>query len=82
MAHAQDNPIGGIDEGDPLEIRIDEQTIGKLREVTTWALNSIKVEMKAQRLADAHGAYGWRTVKGIFCRKKLANFSIFNSFRV
>ena len=47
------------------EIRIDEQTIGKLRELTMWALNTLKAEMKAQRLADSYGVHGWRTVKGI-----------------
>ena len=55
-----------MEEGDPLEIKIDEQTIAKLKEIAVWALDAIKTEMKAQRLADAHGAIGWKTVKGIF----------------
>ena len=45
------------------EIRLDEQTIEKLRES---ALDVIKKEMNAQRLADSYGPNGWRTVKGIF----------------
>ena len=48
------------------EIRLDEQTIEKLRESALWALDVIKKEMKAQRLADSYGPNGWRTVKGIF----------------
>ena len=57
--------MGGVEEGDPLEIKIDEPTVAKLKEIAVWALDSIKTEMKAQRLADAHGAIGWKTVKGI-----------------
>ena len=59
------NPIPGIEEGDLPEIRLDEQTIEKLREAAQWALDIIKKEMKAQRLADSYGPNGWRTVKGI-----------------
>ena len=62
MAHAQDNPIPGIEEDDLAEIKLDEVTVGKLREVTLDAIMKVKVETKAQRLADAHGAYGWKTV--------------------
>ena len=68
LVFAQDNPIPGIEEGDLPEIRLDEPTIEKLRESAMWALDVIKKEMKAQRLADSYGPNGWRTVKGIFCR--------------
>ena len=70
LAHAQDNPIPGIEEDDLAEIKLDEPTIEKLKEVTTEAILKIKVETKAQRLADTHGAIGWKTVKGTFLRKK------------
>ena len=53
------------------EIRLDEVTIGKLRESALWALDTIKKEMKAQRLADSYGPNGWRTVKGILLIKGL-----------
>ena len=66
LVYAQDNPVPGIEEGDLPEIRLDEQTIEKLRESALWALDVIKKEMKAQRLADSYGPNGWRTVKGIF----------------
>ena len=66
LAHAQDNPIPGIEDDDLAEIKLDEPTIEKLKEVTTDAILKIKVETKAQRLADAHGAIGWKTVKGTF----------------
>ena len=65
LVYAQDNPIPGIEEGDLPEIRLDEQTIEKLRETAQWALDIVKKEMKAQRLADSYGPNGWRTVKGI-----------------
>ena len=67
LAHAIENPIPGIEEDDLAEIKLDEPTIEKLREVTTDAILKVKVETKAQRLADAHGAIGWKTVKGTFC---------------
>ena len=69
LVYAQDNPIPGIEEGDLPEIRLDEQTIEKLRESAQWALDIIKKEMKAQRLADSYGPNGWRTVKGILIKK-------------
>ena len=57
--HAQENPVG-----DPAVIMIDEPAVVRLREATAEALNKLKVEMKAQRLADSNGAIGWKTVKG------------------
>ena len=65
LRYAQDNPIPGIEEGDLPEIRLDEVTIEKLGEAAQGALDIIKKEMKAQRLADSFGPHGWRTVKGI-----------------
>ena len=47
-------------------MKIDEQTIAKLKEIALWALNTIRAEMKAQRLADSYGPTGWKTVKGTF----------------
>ena len=72
LGYAQDNPIPGIEEGDLPEIKLDEQMIEKLREAAQWALDIIKKEMKAQRLADSYGPNGWRTVKGILERFVLA----------
>ena len=65
LRYAQDNPIPGIEEGDLPEIRLDEPTIEKLSVTAQAALDTIKKEMKAQRLADSFGPLGWRTVKGI-----------------
>ena len=63
---AQENPVG-----EDAEVMLDEQAIANMRDTTTEALNKLKAEMKAQRLADANGAIGWNMVKG----KKLVPFS-------
>ena len=71
LAHAIENPIPGIEDDDLAEIKLDEPTIEKLKQVTTDAIMKVKVETKAQRLADAHGAIGWKTVKGTFFKNEV-----------
>ena len=56
----------GLDaEGQLLPPGIGENEITKMRECLAKTREKIVVEVKAQRLADSHGVYGWRAVKGI-----------------
>ena len=56
----------GVDvDGQPLPPVIGENQIIKMRECLAETRDKIVVEVKAQRLADSKGVYGWDTVKGI-----------------
>ena len=74
MISAQEN-VGMDGEGQPLPAELDENLIIKMRECLAETRGKIVVEMKAQRLADAHGVYGWEMVKGnliiLFFKKKI-----------
>ena len=64
LCFAQENV--GIDaEGQLLPPEIGENVITKMRECLAETREKIVVEVKAQRLADSHGVYGWKAVKGI-----------------
>ena len=50
MTHAQDNPVGN-----PAVVRLDAAGVARLYDITNEAIEKIKTEMKAQRIADTHG---------------------------
>ena len=52
-------------DGQRLPPEIGENLIIKMRECLAETREKIVVEVKAQRLADSKGVYGWDTVKGI-----------------
>ena len=58
LTHAQDNPVGN-----PAAVRIDAARVQRLLDSTKEAMEKLKIEMKAQKIADTHGAIGWKTVK-------------------
>ena len=58
LTNAQENPTG-----DPATVKVDEDGVARLLESTNEALGKLKIEMKAQKIADQHGAIGWRAVK-------------------
>ena len=57
--------MGRDAEGQLLPPEIGENIITKMRECLAGTREKIVVEVKAQRLADLNGVYGWETVKGI-----------------
>ena len=62
MSSAQED-VGVNDEGQPLPQEIDGDLITKMRECLAVTRRKILVEVKAQRLADSHGIFGWEVVK-------------------
>ena len=52
-------------EGQPLPPELGADMITKMRECLAKTRDKIMVEVKAQRIADSHGVYGWDAVKGI-----------------
>ena len=50
LTHAQDNPVGN-----PAVVRLDAAGVARLYDITNEAIEKIKTEMKAQRIADTHG---------------------------
>ena len=52
-------------EGQPLPPELGANMITKMRECLAKTRDKILVEVKAQRIADSHGVYGWDAVKGI-----------------
>ena len=63
LSSAQED-VGVNDEGQPLPQEIDGDLITKMRECLAVTRRKILVEVKAQRLADSHGIFGWEVVKG------------------
>ena len=65
LSSAQED-VGVNNEGQPLPQEIDGDLITKMRECLAVTRRKILVEVKAQRLADSHGIFGWEVVKGNF----------------
>ena len=61
---AQTNLRRNVD-GQPLPPEIGANMITKMRECLAKTREKILVEVKAQRIADSHGVFGWEAVKGI-----------------
>ena len=57
MIEKQENP-----EGAPPAPTVDGPGIQELLDTANEAAEVVKTEIKAQRLADAHGAIGWKCV--------------------
>ena len=63
LSSAQED-VGVKIEGQPLPQEINGDLITKMRECLAVTRRKILVEVKAQRLADSHGIFGWEVVKG------------------